>query len=344
MLRASALLVVAALAGAACSRDHAKGGAPRAIVGAGATLPSPLYARWSAEYARIEPSVRIDYHAVGSGAGVRQMHDGVVDFGASDEPLLPDSALRARAASLAWVPTTVGAVAIVYDVPGLADLHLTPELVSAVFLGKITRWDDDRLARANEGRALPSGAITVVHRADGSGTTAALTSFLAKSSDEWRETVGVGTSPRFPVGAGMKGNQGVASFVKSTPLSIGYVELAFARESGLASARIQNRAGNYVAPSQEALVRAARLGPDAQDDAAYPIAAVSFVVVKSDGEDRAKAEALAKFLWWAVHDGQKLSAELDYAPLPPELVAEAERTIRGLRADGKPLALGEGAP
>jgi phosphate transport system substrate-binding protein len=328
--------VIALAALAACSRGE---GAPRVIVGAGATLPAPLYARWASELAKVDRSVRIDYHAIGSGAGLRQMDDGVVDFGASDEPLLPDSATRERAPRLAYVPTTLGAVAIVHSAPGATELRLTPELVSAIFLGQVTRWDDARLARENPG-ALPSGPITVVHRADGSGTTAALTSYLSKTSDEWRARVGAGTSPRFPVGAGMSGNDGVASFVKSTPLSIGYVELAFARQAGLPAALVKNRAGRYVAPSLDALERAARTYSSADaDDGAYPIVAVSYVVVKTDAADRTKGEALAKFLWWAVHDGQKLAPPLEYAPLPPDLVSAAERAVRGLRVGGKPVLL-----
>jgi len=188
-----------------------------------------------------------------------------------------------------------------------------------------------------------------VHRADGSGTSAALTSYLGKYNATWRDTAGSGTSPHFPVGVGAKGNEGVTGLIKATPLSIGYVELVYARQSGLAMARLENRAGKLIAPTIDALDRAAGSAVmparddarvvllDAEDEGAYPIAALSFVVVPRDSADRGKAEALAKFLWWTVHDGQRFAASLDYARLPPALVARAERMLNELRADGRPL-------
>jgi phosphate transport system substrate-binding protein len=334
----------------ACSRSNAvpTESSPRILVGAGATLPYPLYSKWAAEYARVVPTVRVNYQSIGSGAGVRQVTDGVVDFGATDEPVTDDQ-LRQTSTTLVHVPTTIGAVVFAFHLPNERELSLTPELASDIFLGTVQRWDDERIVAVNPGRSLPGDPIIVVHRADGSGTSAALTSYLAKHNPTWRDGVGSGTSPRFPVGVGAKGNEGVTAFVKATPLSIGYVELVYARQSGLAMAQVRNRAGKMVTPTVEALDKAAKSAAsranddvpvvllDAEDEGAYPIAALSFVVVPREAADRAKGEAIAKFLWWAVHDGQTYAHSLDYAPLPPSLVARAERELGALRSGGRPL-------
>lgn len=313
---------------AACTRGD---DAPRVIHGAGATLPYPLYARWATEYAKRDPKVRINYQSVGSGAGVRQLEDGVVDFGATDEPID-----EARAAGpVLHVPTTVGAVAITYALaPNDAPLRFPADVIADVWLGTITRWDDPRLRAANPDRELPHEAISVVHRADGSGTTAAFTGFLARTSTVWRDKVGASTTPRFPVGVAAKGNEGVAAYVKQTPFTIGYLEVAHARIAKLPVATVQNRTGAFVAPTVEAIDHAMR-GTDAS--AAYPITALSYVVVPRDARDPARAAAVASFLWWAVHDGQRFARALDYAELPPELVKRAETSLRELRAGGQPL-------
>jgi phosphate transport system substrate-binding protein len=336
---------------AACSRANATPteSSPRMLVGAGATLPYPLYSKWSAEYARVDPTVRVNYQSVGSGAGIRQVSDGVVDFGATDEPMNDDQVKRAST-KLVHVPTTVGAIVFAFNLPGVRDLALTAELAADVFLGNVKRWDDERLRALNPGLALPSEPILVVHRADGSGTSAALTTYLSSHNESWKSAVGSGTSPRFPVGVGAKGNEGVTALIKSTPLSIGYVELVYARQAGLAMARVKNPAGTFVAPTLDAIERAAKsvsatvarspdrvMLLDSADEGAYPLAALSYVVLPLDGRDRGKAEALARFLWWAVHDGQAFARDLDYVPLPPALVARAERMLRELQADGRAL-------
>jgi phosphate transport system substrate-binding protein len=336
--------------GAACTRGSAAGteAQPRMLVGAGASLPYPLYSKWAAEYARVDPTVRVNYQSVGSGAGVRQVSDGVVDFGATDEPMT-DEQLRRTATKLVHVPTTVGAVVFAFNLPGERELALSAEVAADIFLGTVQRWDDERLRTLNPGRALPSAPITVVHRADGSGTSAALTTYLAAHSEAWKSTVGSGTSPRFPVGVGAKGNEGVTSCVKATPLSIGYVELVYARQAGLAMAQVKNRAGKLIAPTLDAIDRASKSQSaaaegdarivllDSEDPGAYPIAALSYVVLPLDTTDRGKTEAVAKFLWWAVHDGQAFARDLDYVSLPPALVARAERALRQLRAEGRPV-------
>lgn len=344
------LWLVLVLVLGACSRSSAapSEASPRVLVGAGATLPYPLYSKWTAEYQRIDPTVRVNYQSIGSGAGVRQVSDGVVDFGATDEPMTDDQ-IRHTTVKLVHVPTTIGAVVFAFNLPNERELALTGELAADIFLGAVRRWDDERIRSLNPGRALPAEPIIVVHRADGSGTSAALTSYLAKHNATWNSTVGAAPSPRFPVGVGAKGNEGVTAFVKATPLSIGYVELVYARQSSLAMAQVRNRAGKMIAPTVEALDRAAKSAAppandddrvvllDAEDEGAYPIAALSFVVVPRDAPERAKGEALAKFLWWAVHDGQAFARGLDYAPLPAALVARAERALGELREGGRPL-------
>jgi phosphate transport system substrate-binding protein len=318
----------------ACTRSN-----DRSLDGAGATLPYPLYSKWSAEYAKVDPKVRVNYQPLGSGAGVRQITDGVVDFGATDDPLAEPNG------TLVQIPTTIGAVVVTYNHPGVADLQLAPELVADIFLGTVARWDDARLAAANPSATFAPEPIAIVHRADGSGTSAALTKFLSAHHAGFRERVGAGKIPSFPVGVGAKGNEGVAASIKSTPGSFGYVELAHAKSAGLSIARVKNRRGKFVSPSLESLDRAARAVNaqsdlsivDADDEAAYPIAALSLVVVPRTIKDPQRGAALARFLWWAVHDGQKLSADLGYAPLPPALVARAESALRELKSEGKPL-------
>lgn len=343
------LLAFSLLLVPACSRSKASTeSSPRILVGAGATLPYPLYSKWAEEYARVDPTVRVNFQSIGSGAGIRQVSDGVIDFGATDEPMTDDQ-LRHSITKLVHVPTTIGAVVFAFNLPQERELALTPGLAADIFLGNVARWDDERIRTLNPGRDLPSEPIIVVHRADGSGTSAALTSYLAKYNATWADTAGFGTSPHFPVGVGAKGNEGVTAFIKSTPHAIGYVELVYARQSGLAMAKLRNRAGKMIAPTIDALDRAAGSATmpasddarvvllDAADEGAYPIAALSFVVVPLDSADSGKAEALARFLWWSVHDGQRFAAGLDYARLTPSLVARAERALQGLRSGGRPL-------
>jgi phosphate transport system substrate-binding protein len=308
----------------ACTRSK-----DRSLDGAGATLPYPLYSKWSAEYAKVEPNVRVNYQPLGSGAGIRQITDGVVDFGATDDPLAD-----ARNAFI-QIPTTIGAVVVAYNQPGIDDLELDAETIADVFLGKVTRWSD-------VSSRFGADPIAVVHRADGSGTSAALTKFLSAHHPGFRERVGAGKIPSFPIGIGAKGNEGVAASIKSTPGSFGYVELAHARSAGLSFARVKNRRGKFVAASLESLDRAARVVNDlsivdADDDAAYPIAALSLVVLPRDIKDPARGAPLVRFLWWAIHEGQKLSAELGYAPLPPAFVARAESALREVSSSGKQL-------
>jgi phosphate transport system substrate-binding protein len=326
----------------ACSNDGTV-----ALNGAGATFPYPLYTKWIDEYRSVNPNVRINYQSIGSGGGVRQIVAGTVDFGASDVPAEPDEE-RGAAGPLVHVPTAVGCVVVSYNLPGLgtSTVRLTPELLASIYLGEIGRWNDPALALVNPGVALPDQPIAVVFRTDGSGTTAIFTRFLSTTSPRWLERVGIGKSIRWPVGIGAKGNEGVTGQLQATPGAIGYTELAYATQNGLPRAALRNRAGHFVVPSSETATAAAEavlLPPKlpasleaAASDEAYPLAAYTYLLVYQDSTDVRRGEALAQFMWWAVHDGQRFARALDYAPLPSGVVAQVEKTLKTLRAGGKP--------
>lgn len=352
--RAFVLAVVYSALALGCSRKDSDGGKADgsgdvSLNGAGATFPYPLYSKWMAEYNELHPNVRINYQSIGSGGGVRQIIAGTVDFGASDTALT-ESEQKKSPVPLHHVPTTIGAVVVAYNLEGVAELKLSGDVLADVFLGKITKWNDGRIAAQNEGTKLPDQNISVVHRSDGSGTSAIFTEYLGRVSPRWKDEVGVGKSVRWPTGLGAKGNEGVTGQVKTTPGAIGYTELAYARQNDLRIASIRNRAGEFVAPEIAAISKAAEGSElsadlhasltDADGSGVYPIAAYTYLLVHGDARDPAKGEALAKFLWWAVHDGQKFAAELHYAPLPAKVVQRVEARLRGLKAEGKPLLSG----
>jgi phosphate transport system substrate-binding protein len=312
------------------------------VNGAGATFPFPLYSKWFAEYGKVHPGEKINYQSIGSGGGIKQITEKTVDFGASDAPM-SDADLQ-KAPGILHIPTVLGAVAIVYS--GAPDgLKLSGDVVADIFLGKISKWSDPRLAALNPGVKLPDAAITVAHRADGSGTTSIFTDYLAKVSPAWKTSVGAGKSVKWPVGLGGKGNEGVTGTIKSTPGAIGYVELAYARQNKLATAAIKNADGAFVAPTVEATSAAAAGATlpadfrvsitDAKGKSSYPIAAFTYILVYKDQADTQKGRVVASFLWWAIHDGQKLATALDYAPLPKEVVAKVEATLRSITAQGR---------
>jgi phosphate transport system substrate-binding protein len=311
------------------------------INGAGATFPFPLYSKWFAEYNKVHPELQFNYQSIGSGGGVKQVTEKTVDFGASDAPM--SDAELAKAPGVIHVPTVLGAVTIVAN--GVPDgVKLTSEIVSDIFLGKITRWNDPKILAVNAGK-LPELPITVAHRSDGSGTTAVFTDYLGKVSPSWKTSVGVGKSVKWPVGLGGKGNEGVTGIVKSTPGAIGYVELAYAKQNKLPMATLQNADGQWVKPSVEATSAAAagvELPPDfrvsitnAKGKDAYPIAAFTYILIYKDQTDAQKGKATVEFLWWAIHDGQKLAPPLDYAPLPKPVVARVEAELKTVKVDGK---------
>jgi phosphate transport system substrate-binding protein len=317
--------------------------------GAGATFPYPLYSKWMTEYNRQKPNIQINYQSIGSGGGIRQVSSETVDFGASDAPMTADEAAKAPR-KLLHIPTTVGAVALTYSAAGVKDLKLTGEVVADIYLGKITKWNDPKLAELNAGAALPATEIAVVYRSDGSGTTAVFTDYLAKVSSEFSSQVGQGKSVKWPKGLGAKGNEGVAGQIKTMPGSFGYVELAYATQNQLPIVALKNRAGDFVTPSIEAITAAAagvEMPPeltasitDSPGKGAYPISAFTYILVYEEAKDTAKGKALAEFLWWAVHEGQQHAAPLHYAPLPAPVVAKVEGTLRTLSSGGQKLLSG----
>jgi phosphate transport system substrate-binding protein len=319
---------------------------PITLTGAGATFPFPLYSKWSQVY-DAEKGVRINYQSIGSGGGIRQFIAKTVEFGATDGPMT-DEQMRQAGGRVLHVPMVAGAVVPVYNVPGIGPgLNFTPDTLADVFLGKITKWNDPRLAKDNASARLPAADIVVVHRSDGSGTTAIWVNYLSKVSNEWKTKVGEGTSVNWPTGLGGKGNEGVAGVVKQTPNSLGYVELAYALTNQMTFGNVRNRAGQFVRPSlsstTKAMDGALKTIPDdyrvfftdpvGRDG--YPVAGFTWILVYGDQPDPAKGKALVDFLWWATHDGQKYAPTLLYASLPKSLVQRIEGTLKSVTAQGK---------
>jgi phosphate transport system substrate-binding protein len=317
------------------------------VNGAGATFPFPLYSKWFSEYNKLHPNLKFNYQSIGSGGGIQQITNQTVDFGASDAPMKDEQI--AKIPSVVHIPTVLGAVVVTYNVPSIKQLRLTPETLSGVFLGKITRWNDPALAKVNPGVKLPDAAISVVHRSDGSGTSNIFTDYLSKVSPEWKEKVGAGTSVKWPVGLGAKGNEGVTGLVKQSPGSVGYVELAYAKQNKLPTTELENHDGHFVKATLETTSEAAagvempddfRVSiTDARGKNAYPMASFTYILVPHDLQDAAKGDALVKFLWWAVHDGQRYAEPLDYAPLPKKVVEMVSAKLESLTVQGKPAAL-----
>jgi len=311
------------------------------LTGAGATFPYPIYSKWFADYAA-QTSVRINYQAIGSGGGIRQLSDGTVDFGASDSPMTDGELQKAKGGRVLHFPTVIGAVVVVYNVPGVTTaLQLDGSVLSDIFLGKVRKWNDGKIAKLNPGVSLPSRDILVVHRSDGSGTTYIFTDFLSLVSKEWLSGPGRAKEVAWPIGLGGKGNDGVAGQVKQIPGAIGYVELAYARQNKLPFASIRNAAGTFVAPSVESATAAAegvagKLNPksdyrisiaNAPGAQAYPITSFTWLIVYQDQSDPIKGKKLVDFMRWALTSGQASAAALDYAPLPKAI---ADRLVERL--------------
>ncbi len=316
--------------------------------GTGATFPYPIYSKWFDEYAKIDRSVKFNYQSIGSGGGIRQISERTVDFGASDGPMT-DEQLKKAPGELFHIPTVLGAVVATYNLPGGPKLRFTGEVLADIFLGKISKWNDDRIKALNPGATLPGDPILVVHRSDGSGTTYIWVDYLSKVSREWEQQVGRGTSVKWPVGLGGKGNEGVAGQVKNTPGALGYVELAYATTNKLPAASVRNVAGKFVEPTIESTTAAAAeaaanmpadfrvLLTNAPGDSTYPVASFTWLLVYKDQPDEAKGKALVKFLWWAAHEGQRYPSDLLYAPLPAAVVKQIEAKIRQITYQGKPI-------
>jgi phosphate transport system substrate-binding protein len=313
------------------------------INGAGATFPNPIYSKWFSEYRAKAPKIQVNYQSVGSGAGIKQVTDGTVDFGASDGPM-NDEQLKAfqdkYGFAILHFPTVLGADVPAYNIPGVsAELNFTQDAISGIFLGKITKWNDPAIASVNKGVTLPPNDIVVVHRSDGSGTTYIWTDYLSKVSEEWKTKVGKGTSVNWPVGLGGKGNENVAGMVKQTPNAFGYVELIYAIQNNMPYGRVKNSSGAFI-KADLASVTAAAAGAaknmpddfrvsitDAPGKTAYPIASFTWLLIPEKFSDAAKRDAIKGFLQWMLADGQNYSEQLAYAKLPKEVIAKETKAI-----------------
>ena len=310
------------------------------INGAGATFPYPIYSKWFDEYVKVDSSVRFNYQSIGSGGGQKQILAETVDFGASDGPM-SDANLAKAPRKLLHIPTVAGADVLTYNLPGNPQLKVDGPTIVDIFMGKITKWNDPRLAQQNPGVNLPDEDIVVVHRSDGSGTTFIWVDYLSSVSKEWESKVGRGTSVNWPAGLGGKGNEGVAGQVKQLPGAVGYVELAYAVQNKLPYAHVKNSAGNYVAPTLDSITEALATAKIPEDfrfsmvnppgDKAYPIAGCTWLLVYQEQKDAAKGKKLVEFLNWAIDQGEAMAESLNYAPLPASVrqrVLERIKTIK----------------
>ena len=345
-MKSTKFLAIAALLATAVA---AKAADEVTLNGAGATFPNVIYQTWMLAYNQAHPDVKLNYQAIGSGGGIRQFSDGTVDFGGTGAPM-SDSAIAAIQGNVLHIPTVMGAIVIAYNLPGLSQpVKLTSDVLADIFLGKITNWNDARLASINQGVSLPTQDIVVVHRSDGSGTTFGFTDYLSKVSPEWQQKVGKGTSPNWPVGLGGRGNDGVAATVSQTPGAVGYVELAYATINKIPYATLRNSSGNWIVPTLESVTAAMAgsmkdMGPNtdfrvsitnASGAQAYPIATMTWLLVHKTYRDAAKARALVQFIWWAETDGQTKAPELGYAPLPKDLRPWIQTRLKSVTAGGK---------
>ncbi len=327
-------LFLAVFAGMGCAQQK--------LNGAGATFPYVIYSKWFDVYNQ-KTGIQFNYQSIGSGGGIKQVIEGTVDFGASDAPMTEKQMQQVKekqGTEILHIPTVMGAVVVTYNLPGVKKgLKITPEVLSGIYLGTITKWNDSKITSDNKGIKLPNEAIFVTHRSDGSGTTNIFTGYLSKVSDTWQKKVGQGTAVNWPVGLGGKGNEGVAGLVKQTEGSIGYVELAYAEKNALPYAALKNKAGNFVMPTFDA-VSAAAAGfikdmpedlrveiTNADGKESYPISGFTWLLVYQNMKDKSKAKAIVDFLNWAVTDGEKYAKDLYYAPLPKEVVKLDQKKI-----------------
>jgi phosphate transport system substrate-binding protein len=306
---------------------------------AGATFPYPIYSKWFDVYHQAHPNVQINYQSIGSGGGIRQLQAGTVDFGASDGPMTDEQLAQSKFKVLHF-PTVLGADVPSYNIPGVsAELNFTQKALAGIYLGTITKWNDPAITSANPGVNLPANDIVVVHRSDGSGTTYIFTDFLSKASDEWKNKVGKATSVNWPVGLGGKGNEGVSGLVKQTPNSIGYIELVYAAQNGIAFGKVQNAAGKFVkADLASVTAAAAGAAKDMPEDfrvsitnapgaGAYPISSFTWLLIPAQIQDAAKREAIKDFLKWMLTQGQGYNEGLTYAQLPKPVITKELKAI-----------------
>jgi len=313
------------------------------IQGAGATFPNPIYQKWISEYNKIHPNVEINYQSLGSGAGIRQITNKTVFFGASDGPMTNEQ-LQAAPSRIFHFPTVLGADVPVYNLPGItAELKFSGQVLADIFLGKITKWNDPALAKLNVGVNLPGSDITVVHRSDASGTTYIWVDFLSKVSAEWKAKAGVATQVNWPTGVGAKGNEGVAGIVQQTPGSLGYVELVYALQNKIAYGSVQNMAGEFTKATVESVTAAAGAAAgkmpadfrvsitNAPGKGVYPISSFTWILLYENPGDKTQAKAMLDFMKWALADGQKFAGGLGYAPLPAEVVKLEEAQLAKIK-------------
>ncbi|MGA8672475.1 MAG: phosphate ABC transporter substrate-binding protein PstS [Terracidiphilus sp.] len=311
------------------------------LTGAGATFPYPIYSKWFSEYSGAHQGVEVNYQSIGSGGGIRQVTSGLVDFGASDMPMT-DEMLASSKVKLIHIPTVLGAVVPVYNVPGATDLRFSSDVLADIYLGKISNWNDGRIAKDNPNTKLPDQKIIVVHRSDGSGTSFIWTDYLSKVSKEWADGPGKGTSPSWPVGVGGKGNEGVAGLVRQLPGGIGYVELIYALQNHITFGAVKNAAGNWVKASIPGVTEAAasikQMPADyrvsitnAPGATAYPISSFTYLLIPLEGSNEANRKVLKDMLSWIVKSGEGEVEALSYAPLPQALADKELQTIYGLK-------------
>ena len=346
-LVATSLLAAAAFTLSACKSSSSNS---VALSGAGSTFVYPAMSAWVQGYSQAHPGAQINYQSIGSGGGVQQVKAGTVDFGASDYPL-KDEQLAAMK-PMVQIPESAGPVCITYNLPEITQpLQLSADVIAGIFLGHITNWQDKAIAADNPGAKFPNEPIVIVHRSDGSGTTAGFTTYLSAVSDEWKTKVGAAGSVAWPVGLGGKGNEGVTGQLKQSPGAIAYVELAYAEQNNLPVAKVKNLAGNYVSPGtasttaaidafatqlaqdpRHPIVNAPATAPDA-----YPISTLTFLIIPKDGPDKAKRAALKSFAQYIVTDGQAAANKLNYAPLPDSIKQYDAAQLNLMTADGQPL-------
>lgn len=318
----------------------AQGGSQVSLVGAGASFPAPLYQRWFSEYNKTNPNVQISYQSVGSGAGVEQFTQGTVDFGASDTAMTAEEIAKVKQ-GVVLLPMTAGAVVVGYNLPNVQSLKLPRAVYSDIFLGNIKTWNDARIAKANPGVNLPNTPITVVHRSDGSGTTAVFTKHLSAISPEWKSKVGSGKTVNWAVGVGAKGNEGITAQIQQTPGTIGYLEYGYAVQNNIAVATLENKSGSYVAPSpQSAATTLASVklpnnlvafitDPDGKNS--YPIVTYTWILASKNYKDANKAKALKDMLNWSLTQGQQYSTQLGYIPLPSSVVSKVKSAVNTIK-------------
>jgi phosphate transport system substrate-binding protein len=309
------------------------------LTGAGATFPNPIYSRWFSEYSASHPGVQVNYQSVGSGAGIRQVSEKTVDFGASDGPMT-DEQLAASKVKLVHIPTVLGAVVPVYNIPGAKTaLKFAPDVIADIYLGKITKWNDPRLVKDNPGVSLPDHQILPVYRSDGSGTTYIFTDFLSKVSPEFQTKIGKNTSVRWPLGIGQKGNEGVAGMVRNSPFSFGYVELIYAKANNMEYGYVRNPAGKWLQASTDGVTAAAAGAAknmpadyrvsitNAPGADAYPISSFTWLLIPIKSDDPAKGKVIKDFLTWMLDKGEAEANQMTYAPLPKSVIDMERKTI-----------------